>query len=421
VKAGRQIRILRLTPHFHRDGSWPVAFDPVGGLQIQTFVLTGALDRAGIAQTVATSHIPGSPRRQPLFTNAELLSIGPWLPSFLAGPLMCFGWFLGVLWLLARNFRRYDLVHIHFNHSVWCRALAFLLGATHLPVVVSLNTGLWGRLQRALRLEGSRFDVTVWIERLVLRSVDRVIALTDSAARSAVSVLGIPTAKVVVIPDAVAVEEFKSCLDTEPARAFRLEQGIPDGWRVVSYVGRISEEKGWRDLPHLANALNLRQVFLLVCGDGPDHVKLEAAFGNVGLEEGWSITGFLPPAAVRDVMKITNVLILPSRREVFGSVLLESMASGVPAVAYAVGGIVDVAGEPPAVSLAAAGDREDFLQRIFALLDDPDARERQIVRCSERVKSFDIGRSAALTEALYESLLAAPGHTPVGPLSQIAK
>lgn len=421
MKTGRQTRILRLTPHFHREGSWPVAFDPVGGLQIQTFVLTGGIDRLGIAQTVATSHIPGSPRRHPLFDKAELVSAGPWLPGFLAGPLMCFGWFLGVLRLLARDLRRYDLVHIHFNHSVWCRALVLLLGATRLPVVVSLNTALWGGLQRALRLEGSPFDVTLWIERLALRSADRVVALTEGAARSAETMLGVPAAKIAIIPDAVAVEQFQPRPDVETARAFRLKHGIPEDWRIVSYVGRISEEKGWRDLPHLAAALARRQVFLLVCGDGPDRAKLEAAFRRDGLESGWAITGFLPPAAVRQAMKMTDVLVLPSRREVFGSVLLEAMASGVPAVAYAVGGIVDVAGEPPAVSLAAASDRDGFLQQIFALLDDPGAREKLIARGNERVKSFAIERSVALTEALYESLLPAPGRTPVGPLSQPAQ
>ena len=421
MNTDRQMRILRLTPHFHREGSWPVAFDPVGGLQIQTFVLSAGIDRLGMAQTVATSHIPGGPRRQPLFDRTELLSVGPWLPHFLAGPLMCFGWFLGILRHLARNGGRYDLVHVHFNHSVWCRALVLLLGATRLPVVVSLNTALWGGLQRALRLEGSPFDVTLWIERLALRSADRVVALTEGAARSAETALGVPAAKIAIIPDAVAVEEFQPRPDAQAVRAFRLEHGIPDGWRVVGYVGRISEEKGWRDLPALAAALARRQVFLLVCGDGPDRARLEAALRRDGLDTGWAITGFLPPAAVRQAMKMTDVLILPSRREVFGSVLLEAMASGVPAVAYAAGGIVDVAGQPPAVSLAAAGDRDGFLQRIFALLGDPVARDKLVARGAERVRAFAIERSVALTEALYADLFPAPGRTPVDPLSQPAQ
>ncbi|MFX9552128.1 glycosyltransferase, partial [Acinetobacter baumannii] len=86
---------------------------------------------------------------------------------------------------------------------------------------------------------------------------------------------------------------------------------------------------------------------------GPDRKKLETALLRKG-RRGWVITGFLPPSAIQEALKLSDVLILPSRREVFGSVLLEAMASGLPSVAYAVGGIADVAGDPPAVSLANA-------------------------------------------------------------------
>ncbi len=400
-----ELRVLRLTPHFHREGTWPVAFDPVGGLQIQTFALARGVDQSGIAQTVAATHMPGSPRRQLLFDRTEFLSVGPRVPAFLAGPLLCFSWFLGVLALLVRNFGRYDIVHIHFNHSVWCRVLVLLLGRTRLPVVVSLNTALWGGLRHALRLEGSRFDLPLLVERLALRQADRVVALTAGAARQAESVFGVPSDTIAVIPDAVAVGEFQASPPGAVLRELRQRHGIPDGWRVVSYVGRISEEKGWRDLPSIARALAARGAFLLICGDGPDRAGLEAAFHREGMTAGWAITGFLPPSSVRQVLKMTDVLVLPSRREIFGSVLLEAMASGVPAVAYAAGGIVDVAGEPPAVSLAAPGDIEDLLARVFALLDDPVSAARQVVRGSQRVSAFAIERSVALTLSLYDELL----------------
>ncbi len=408
----RAIAILRLTPHFYRDGSWPVAFDPVGGLQMQTFALTKGLDRLGIAQTVCTSHIPGSPRRQPIFEQAERVSLGPRVPRFLAGPLLGLGWFLGILRLLATTDRRHDLVHIHYNHSVWCRILAMVLSRTRLPVVVSLNTALWGGLQQALGLEGSRLDVTLWIERLALRRVARVVALTEGAAQYTQSKLQVPAGRIIVIPDAVAVEEFQAALDQDAADVFRKRHGIPEDWRVVCYVGRISEEKGWRDLPEFAEVFSRKKIFLLICGDGPDRSKLERAFRRLHLESGWAITGFLPPAEVRQAMQIAEALILPSRREVFGSVLLEAMASGLPAVAYGVGGIVDVAGQPPAVSLARPADPDDFLRRVFAILDDVGAAEALASRGRDRVKSFAMERSVDLTGSLYREILAGAAAAP---------
>lgn len=417
----RQKVILRLTPHFHREGSWPVAFDPVGGLQIQTFALTKGLDQLGATQTVATSHIPGSPRRQPLGRHGELLSVGPSLPGFLAGSLLGFSWFIGVLGLLMVDPRRYDLIHIHFNHSVWCRVLLLLLGAMRRPVVVSLNTALWGGLRHALRLEHSRLDVTLWMERAALRRADRVVALTDGAAELAQTVVRIPRDRIAVIPDAVAVEDFRSSPDEHARRAFRLRHGIREDWRIVSYVGRISEEKGWHDLPHLVEGLAARRAFLLVCGDGPDRLRLANAFRRTSHAGSSAITGFLPPAAIREALKMTDVLILPSRREVFGSVLLEAMASGVPTVAYRVGGIVDVAGNPPAISLAAPGDTADLLRRILGVLDDAGERETLVARGHERVKGFAIARSVSLTEALYDDMLRARRRKAVGDMPQAIK
>ena len=63
------------------------------------------------------------------------------------------------------------------------------------------------------------------------------------------------------------------------------------------------------------------------------------------------MTGFVSRAEVRAVLELSDVVMLPSRREAFGSILLEAMAAGVAAVAYAVGGIVEVAGDSGAIVL----------------------------------------------------------------------
>ena len=109
-------------------------------------------------------------------------------------------------------------------------------------------------------------------------------------------------------------------------------------------------------------------------------------------------------------MQIADALVLPSRREAFGSVLLEAMASGLPAVAYAVGGIPEVAGDPPAICLVSAGDRHALVRQVLAILDDPVISQRAIIRGHQRVKAFSVARSAAATAALYREVLQADGH-----------
>lgn len=66
------LRILRITPHFYRHGRWPVAFDPVGGLQNQSWTISKGMDKVGTTQTILTSCIPGSPRSMLLSGTSEL-------------------------------------------------------------------------------------------------------------------------------------------------------------------------------------------------------------------------------------------------------------------------------------------------------------------------------------------------------------
>lgn len=406
------LTVLRITPHFFRPGKLPVAFDPVGGLQNQTWALAQGIDEAGARQTVLTTYIPGSARRARLSKALHVECRGPWLPEALADPLLCFGWFLGSIPEILRARRRYDVVHIHFNHSVWCRVMAVGLRWLKVPLVVSMNTALWGGLQEALSLKGKRYDITRWIERAALASADRVIALTEGAAKSAAREMGLDARKLTVIPDAVDAAVFRNAVEGATLDAFRKRHGIPPGRPIISYIGRISNEKGWRDLPALAAALAKRNAFLLICGDGPERSKAEAALTATSLsDQYWTVTGFLSPADVRTALGLTDVLVLPSRREALGSVLLEAMAAGVPAVAYAVGGIVEVAGSPEAISLVPAARRESFVDRVLTLLASEADRQELVERGRRRVNDFSIEKSVARSLDLYAAVIAARART----------
>ena len=148
------LRILRITPHFYRPGKWPIAFDPVGGLQNQTWTIAQGMDKAGATQTVLTTYIPGSPRRVQLSATMRVKCTGGWLPEFLAGPLLCFSWFLGAVPELLCARHRYDVVHIHFNHSIWCRIIAIIVNRLKIPLVVSMNTQLWSGFQECAAAQG---------------------------------------------------------------------------------------------------------------------------------------------------------------------------------------------------------------------------------------------------------------------------
>lgn len=396
----RPIKVLRIAPHFFREGTWPVAYDPVGGMQNQVWQLVRGLDEAGISQTVVTTYIPGAPREYRILAATTVRCPGPSLPPFLAGYLLTVSWFLALIPYLLCNLRKFDMVHLHFDHSIWCRLLAMIVKLGNVPVIVSLNVSLLS--------DGEPGDgqsrIGRWLENCALRAADRVVALTRRQSECVRSLLPGRDSQVWIIPDAIDAEAFGQGVDAPAIQRFKAQYAIPDGMPVAAYIGRISEEKGWRDLPLLAQRLTSAGVFVLICGDGPRRRQLEKSLQRTCRDGNWRVTGFIPQQAVKAALRLSDVIMLPSRREAFGSILLEAMASEVAAVAYGVGGIIDVAGDPHAISLASPRNIEEFLAKVMAILGDRSLRRRFIHLGQQRVQAFSVQLAQQQLLRLYRGI-----------------
>ena len=95
-------------------------------MQNQVWQATRDLDRAGLRQTVVTTYLPGCARAYRLFDATAVDCVGAQLPVAVAGALLNASWFAGVLPTLGARLRAHDVVHVHLNHSIWCRLLALL-------------------------------------------------------------------------------------------------------------------------------------------------------------------------------------------------------------------------------------------------------------------------------------------------------
>jgi glycosyltransferase involved in cell wall biosynthesis len=396
------ISVLRLAPHFFRAGNWPVAYDPVGGMQNQVWQLARALDEAGIAQTIVTTYIPGSDRSSSLFDRAQVRSVGFYLPEFLAPRLLNLTWFLALIPFLLRHLKSHHIVHIHLNHSIWCRLLAFVVKLSGTPLVISLNVSLVSDGERADA--PSSMAPAQWLERWALAVADRVVALTRRQSDTVCRLIPGKLAQVRIIPDSIDAASFGQPVELAAVEDFRARCNIPAGAKIVSYIGRISEEKGWRDLPVFVERLSHEGVFVLICGDGPCRRHLENKLRNAVPDGHWHVTGFVPRSDVKAALRISDLVLLPSRREAFGSILLEAMASGVPAVAYRVGGIADVAGDPNAVVLVPPRDTDAFVKTVLEMLSRHDLCQLFAQRGEERVRAFSVQAARDALIHLYRGL-----------------
>jgi len=121
----------------------------------------------------------------------------------------------------------------------------------------------------------------------------------------------------------------------------------------ILFVGRIHETKGVDVLFHAMRQLVERRpsVQLSLIGGGfyPQWREQEERLRRLSVELGLAshvrFLGIQPPNKVAEAMRKSSLLVLPSRRETLGAVLIEALACGTPVVATRCGGPEDVVTE----------------------------------------------------------------------------
>jgi glycosyltransferase involved in cell wall biosynthesis len=157
--------------------------------------------------------------------------------------------------------------------------------------------------------------------------------------------------------------------DERKRQSARARLGLPAEGYIVLYLGRVIPEKGVDVLLEAWRRLGLapERARLVIVGlpSAPDtYAEALRARSPAGCV-------WLPMRRdVIEVLRAGDVLVLPSRwEEPFGRVVLEAMATGLPAVASAVGGIPEILDDQFSSMLFAREDAASLAERLSALRD----------------------------------------------------
>ena len=192
------------------------------------------------------------------------------------------------------------------------------------------------------------------------------------------------------------------------SRAWRQKLGVPDGTTLLLYVGRLAREKR---VAHLAPVLRgLRRVHLAIVGDGPARAELEQTFAGLPV----TFTGYLRGEALATAYASSDLFVFPSDSEAFGNVVLEAMASGLPVVAAAAGGVEDLVEHGSTGHLFAPTSIADLEACIRQELEDPAARRRhgQAGRAAAEARTWSRQQRLLLTHYAAVANAPAPTHAP---------
>ena len=167
----------------------------------------------------------------------------------------------------------------------------------------------------------------------------------------------------------------------------RRELGFDERTRVLLSVGRLSHEKGHADLirafPKMRELAGDSPLRLVLVGEGRERRRIEELCGDLNLTETITLAG--QQDDINPYYGISDVFLLPSLSEGCPNVLLEAMAAGVPVVATAVGGILEVVTSGKDAILVKKCDPDDLASATAQVLRDKRFRDRLVSNAREIV------------------------------------
>src|SRR6266704_2137216 len=142
-----------------------------------------------------------------------------------------------------------------------------------------------------------------------------------------------------------------------------------------------------------------------IAGAGSLEAELRIAAGRLKRQK-VTFCGSVGHDAVRSLYQAADIVVVPSRYEAFGIVVLEAMAAGRPLVATSVGGIPEIVNAPRNAILVAP-EATSIAAGIRRLASDPDLGRRMAVANREDVAPFSWSRIAPRYLELFRELLPA--------------
>ncbi len=301
---------------------------------------------------------------------------------------------------LRASARSFDVAHLHACHHLPGAIAAAALRRARVPYVVSPN-GTAPRIERR-RVAKLAFDLTAG--RRVLPGAARVLGVT-AAERRQFEALGIAASRIRVVPNPIDLREFDPPPDGAP---FRAAHGL-DGARVVLFLGKLTPRKGVDVLLRALAALANPSVRLVIAGnDMGAEASLAALARQLGVTDRIIRVDLLRGRERLHALAAADVVVYPSREEIFGLVAVEALLCGRPVVVCGDSGCGEVIGTIGGGHIVPFGDSATLAEAIASILGDPAGWDGRVRTASGRARDlFAVDCVCAQIEHVYGELMEA--------------
>jgi N-acetyl-alpha-D-glucosaminyl L-malate synthase BshA len=293
-----------------------------------------------------------------------------------------------------------DILHVHYAipHATSAWIAKEMLGHDH---PLKIITTLHGTDITLVGQERSFEEIT----RFSIDRSDGVTAVSEYLKRETIAHFRIEPERIEVIPNFVDPAVYNRTQYPCHKRFLGAE-----GQKLVMHISNFRALKRVRDVVRIFDRIQ-REVpsRLVFVGDGPDRPEAAAEVGALGLSDRVVFLG--KQDSVAELLACADLFLLPSDSESFGLSALEAMASGVPVVATAVGGLIEVVEDGRGGRLAQVGDIDAMAAAGIEILRDIESWRSYSAAARDAAQRFQVDRIVPMYEKYYKVILGDPHRT----------
>ena len=210
--------------------------------------------------------------------------------------------------------------------------------------------------------------------------------------------------KISIVPNGVEIKSFQ----IEPDKNLRRTLGIPDSGKVIGFIGLISPHKGIEDFLYAGREILKKtgNVFFLIAGPAVSDTystKIDDIVEMYNMTDHVFRLGFR--SDIPQIMKLLDLLAVPSRQEAFGRIIIEAMATGIPVVATTVGGIPEIINSMDIGRLVPPETPDELAKILLELIDDDSLRNHLSGHALDRISTvYSLENHIASIQKIYDSI-----------------
>jgi len=201
-----------------------------------------------------------------------------------------------------------------------------------------------------------------------------------------------------VLPIYVNIEKIR-----QTQTSFSLHQKYSQFDFIILMVSRLTKEKNiplaLRVFKEIAK--KYPKTGLVIVGDGPEFRSLRETSESLQLQEGVVFEGWVEDSVL--YYKTADMFLLVSNYEGYGLSLVEAAASGLPIVTTDVGIAGEILKDGESALFCEPGDSRCITEKIIALQESPQLRNKLKLRAQEQLESVNITKEEYLR--LYKETL----------------